>query len=614
MNIVKYINKNNIAILFAGNSGDGIQFIGRQFTDTSVIIGNNVSTFSDFPSEIRSPKDTISGISGFQIHFGNIEINSPGDMCDVLVIMNAASLKKYLKKLKNKGIIIADKSGFTNKKVLLAGYKNEINPLKNIFNHKIYEIDFSLHVNNIVKNFPSEYKNKIKNIFILGFIYSIYQYPIDYTEFFIKKKFEKNINNILNANINALKAGYNFGIKNKINIGYFNFKKNISNNKIRNINGNDAIVLGLISGCKKAGVKLFYSSYPITPASDIFHNLASLKNFKVQIFQAEDEIAAISSAIGASYAGSLGITATSGPGMSLKQEAIGLAVMLEIPLVIINVQRAGPSTGLPTKTEQSDLMQAIYGRNGECPIPILSSHSPSHCFYMAYNAVKIAIEHMTPVILLSEACLANGSESYKFPGISNMPNINIPKFNKKNEKIYYPYLRDNRGVRSWIIPGMKGYQHRIGSLEKENLTGNVSSDPINHELMIKLRQKKIDNIANYFSQNFIDNILLKKTKILLLGWGSTYGVLREACKQLINESYSIYHIHIDYIYPFPIELDKIISSFKKIIIPELNNGQFIKLIRNKYLRNIYPINKIQGIPFTVSEIINEVKKISLIND
>lgn len=605
--MIKLINKNDISILFAGNSGDGIQFIGRQFTDTSVRIGNNVSTFSDFPSEIRSPKDTLSGISGFQIHFGNIEINSPGDMCDVLVLMNAASLKRYLNKLKNKGIIIADKSGFIPKKLLLAGYKNEKNPLKNIFNHKIYEIDFSLHINNICKNISL--KKKIKNLFILGFIYSLYKYPIYYTEQFIKEKFSNNTDNLLKDNINALKYGYNFGLKNKIDIGYF--KQKIYKNIIRNINGNDAIVLGLISGCKKAGVKLFYSSYPITPASDIFHKLVMYKNkyIEVKTFQAEDEIAAISSAIGASYAGCLGITATSGPGMSLKQEAIGLAVMLELPLVIINVQRAGPSTGLPTKTEQSDLMQAIYGRNGECPIPVISSHSPSNCFYMAYNAVKIAIEHMTPVILLSEAYLANGSESHKFPGLSNMPEININNSNKKIKNIYYPYLRDKRGVRSWITPGIKGYEYRIGSLEKENLTGHVSSDPINHELMIKLRQKKIDNISNYLPNQFRN---IKKAKILLLGWGGTYGVIREAWKQLIKESYSISHIHIDYIYPFPIDFDKVISFFKKIIIPELNNGQLIKLIKNK--KNIYSINKIQGLPFSVSEIINAVKKIDLLND
>lgn len=603
---------NNQTILFAGNSGDGIQFIGRLFIDTSVQLGYYVNTLADFPSEIRSPKDTISGISGIQIHISNKEIYSPGDLCDILILMNAAALKKYLTKLKYKGIIIADKSGFTYNKLLSAGYDNGINPLNKIVEHKIYEIDFMLYLNKNLQHFNNKNKNKIKNIFILGFIYALYKYPINYTEKFL----QKFINNqtLYNANIDALKYGYNFGQKDFSNLLSLKLKNTIISKKFITINGNDAIVLGLIAGSQKAKRQLFYSSYPITPASDIFHKLVMYKNLGIKTFQAEDEIAAISSAIGASYTGYIGVTATSGPGMSLKQEALGLAVILELPLVIINVQRAGPSTGLPTKTEQADLMQAIYGRHGECPIPVLSAHSPSHCFYMAYNAIKIAIEYMTPVILLSDAYLAHASESYKFPGLSKMPEIKIPKLtkNKELQKKYYPYHRDERGVRAWITPGMKGYEHIIGSLEKEHLTGKISSDPINHELMIKLRQNKINNLAKDFDQHSLKNI--QPAKILLLGWGSTYGVIHEASIKLLLESYSICHIHIDYLYPFPMNFNKIISSFKKIIIPELNNGQLINLIKNKYIKNVYPINKIQGIPFTVNEIIHAVKEIALLKD
>lgn len=595
--------KNNYIILFCGNSGDGIQFIGKQFTNTSVLVNNNVSTFTDFPTEIRPPKDTISGISGFQINFGNIKIKSEGDLCDILVAMNAASLKKNLIKLKNKGTIIIDNSGFTNKKLILAGYKN--NPLDNIKNHKIDILNIIQHINSMLNLYPNNLKNiKIsKNLFILGYIYKIFNFPTIYTEKYLKHRFINNHNNILDINLISLNNGYKYGIN------YYNFNsKNIKIiKKCKNINGNKAIALGLISASKKSNLDLFYSSYPITPASNIFNILSIYKSFGIKIFQAEDEIAAATSAIGASYAGNIGVMATSGPGMSLIQESLGLAVILELPLVVINVQRAGPSTGIPTKTEQSDLMQALYGRNGESPIPVFSCRSPAHCFHMAFHAVKISIEHMTPVILLSDSYLANGSESYIFPKESDLPIIKIPQYIKKNYKKYHPYCRNNLGVRPWIIPGMKNYEHVIGSLEKDNLTGTVSHDSVNHQIMVKLRQRKINKISNYINNQIFTNINYKNSILLIISWGSTYGVISTAVDKLINKFYPISHIHIDYIYPLPIGFDKILEKFKKILVIELNNGQLSKFLKSYYNINIYSFNKIQGIPFNIDEIIKKIK-------
>lgn len=605
----------NITILFSGNSGDGIQFIGKQFSDTSVFIGNSISTLTDFPSEIRPPRNTLEGLSGFKIHFGNEEIKCTEDYCDVLVVTNAISLKKNLNNLKIGGIIIADNSGFSLRELKIANYSINENPLKTINKYyKIYEYNFLLETNNILKIYKyKDIKNIyiIRSMFMLGFIYHIYSYPTVLTENFIKKKFH-NDKNILNINLKILKYGYAFGVKKNVNNKKLINKKKVGCYKIKNLNGNQAISLGLIYACKKAKIDLFYSGYPITPASDILNILSKYKKFGVKTFQAEDEIAAVTSCIGASYAGNIGVTATSGPGMSLKQEGINLAVILEIPLLIINVQRVGPSTGIPTKTEQSDLMQAIYGRNGESPLPILSAHSPINCFYMAFNAIKIAIEHMTPVILLSESNIANGYESWIPIDINILPEINISNIEIKNKDNndcnYYPYQRNHNNVRPWIKPGTKNHEHIIGSLEKENITGNVSYDPINHENMTKLRQNKIDKISNFIPEQII-NLGEKRAELVILSWGGTYGIIYTATKNLINQGFSVAHIHLDYIYPLPNKLYKLLIGFKKVLIAELNNKQLYYLIRSKFLIDTFFLNKIQGIPFTIQDIIDKVKSI-----
>lgn len=598
-------------ILLSGNSGDGIQFIGKEFTNTSVKLGYYVSTLTDYPAEIRSPNSTIYGISDFQIHFSNQKINCVLDIYDLLFVMNAASLKKNIFKLKKNGIIIADKSGFSIQKIFLAGYKKSNNPLNNIKNiYTIYEIDFENNITNIIKKYSFNQVKKYKNIFILGFIYYIYNFSIIYTKNFLIKKFINNIT-IQNINIELLDAGFNFGIQNNINYKKLCFQQtNQKNYKKININGNKALALGLIAGSNKSKLNLFYSSYPITPASNISNILLK---FNIKVFPAEDEISAITSAIGASYAGNIGVIATSGPGMSLIQESIGLAVILELPLIIINVQRAGPSTGLPTKTEQSDLMQAIYGRHGEAPVPVISARSPSHCFEMAFNAIKIAIEHMTPIILLSDSYLANGSELFNCPILKTLPDIKIPNFNFYKKK-YYPYLRNNISVRPWIIPGIQNYEHTIGSLEKDYKTGLVSYDAHNHQMMTNLRLKKIQKIAEYIPIQNINNKKIKNNNLLLLSWGSTYGVINYAVQILINENYPVSHIHIDYLFPLPMGLNELIIKFKIILVLELNNGQLVNIIRNKYLVNTYSLNKIQGIPFNIYEIIKKVKSLLLNNN
>ncbi|YBU89202.1 MAG: 2-oxoacid:acceptor oxidoreductase subunit alpha [Candidatus Walczuchella monophlebidarum] len=597
-----------VTILFAGNSGDGIQFIGRQFTNTSAFLGNNLSTLSDFPAEIRAPRDTIAGISGFQIHFGSVEITSPGDLYDVLVVMNAAALKKNFPFLKKGGKIIANTMGFTSKSLQLAGYPPDVDPLKELYDYDVYPLDMIGHSHKLLKNFNISQKDKevAKNMFALGFIYWLYSRPLGYTEYCLKQIFKKNTK-LLQANLNVLRAGYNFGeISETFTERFIVKSSNRPSGIYRNVTGNQSITLGLATAAIQAGLNLFYAGYPITPASDLLNYFASYKNLGLKSFQAEDEISAITSAIGASYAGDLGVTGTSGPGMALKQEGLGLAFMLELPLVIINVQRGGPSTGLPTKTEQSDLLQAIYGCHGEVSIPVLAPSSPSRAFTVAFYAAKIAIEHMTPVILLSDGYLANGSELWRFPKTYQLDTI-CPPF-LKNSKNYSPYQRNEMGVRRWVKPGLVGYEHRIGGLEKEDETGNISYDPKNHEKMVKLRQKKIDFIKKKLPKPRIDSG--KKTgKLLILSWGSTYGIVRAAIKILLSEGKSVSHTHLEYIYPLPNGLDTILQNFKKVLIPELNNGQLIHIIRDQFLIDAIPFYKIQGIPFTIFEIVEKVREI-----
>lgn len=584
-----------ITILFAGDSGEGMQFVGNQFTKTSSFIGNDVNTFTEFPAEIRAPKGSISGISGFQINFGSVEISLPGDCYDVLVVMNASALKKYISYIKKKGTIIMNTSGFSIKNLKKGSYPVHFNLLKELSTYTLYPIDILIHSVNIEK-----YKNISKNMFVLGFVCWLYKRTIVYTERFFKKNLKKNTT-LLKANLTALRAGYKFGKQNstkRVKIKY----AGMPSGHYRNIKGNQAIVLGLSAASVQARIGIFYAGYPITPTSDILHYFSKYKNLGVKSFQAEDEIAAITSAIGASYAGYLGVSGTSGPGMALKQEGIGLAFILELPLLIINVQRGGPSTGLPTKTEQSDLFQAIYGRNGETPMPVLAPHSPSHAFEMAFQAAKITIEHMIPVILLSDICLANGSEVWRFPNPSQLSSIN-PLFTK--EKNYFPYKRNERSVRNWGIPGRYFYEHCIGGLEKENNTGNVSYDPKNHEKMIFLRKIKMSFIKDRFPLQTIDSGI-RPGKILLLSWGSTYGVIRGTMKIFIKEKKRVAHSHIDYLSPLPNGLETLFQDFKKIIVFELNGGQLIHIIRDKFLVNVVSFFKIQGRPFTTNEIITEV--------
>lgn len=606
--------KDEVTILFAGDSGDGIQLTGTQFTNTAAFFGNDISTFPNFPAEIRAPQGTLAGVSGFQIHFGSIEINTPGDACDVLVVMNAAALKVNLRQLKTGGIIIANLDGFDPKNLRLAKYPEGINPLtdKSLERFKVITIDVTKMTRECLKESGLSTKeiDRSKNMFVLGFIYWLYNRNLDNSIKFIQEKFAKRPD-LIDANIKVLQAGYNYGETSEEFASRFEIKAaKLERGTYRNIMGNQATALGLIAASQKSGMKLFYGTYPITPASDILHELSRQKNFGVLTFQAEDEIAAITSAIGASFGGNLGVTASSGPGIALKTEAIGLAFMLELPLLIINVQRGGPSTGLPTKTEQADLLQAIYGRNGEAPVPVIAAQSPADCFNAVYEAARIAVEHMTPVFFLSDGYIANGAEPWKFPNAASLkafkPNFAKKEMLKEGEK-FLPYKRDEKLARNWAIPGTPGLEHRIGGIEKENETGNISYDPENHEFMVKLRQEKVDRIADYIPLQKVDNGN-ESGKIAIVGWGSTYGSIKTAVRILRSEGIDVSHIHVRYLNPFPKNLEKLLRSFKTIIVPEINNGQLVKIIRDKYLIDAKPFNKIKGLPFTVKEIVNKVKE------
>lgn len=603
----------DVVIKFAGDSGDGMQLTGSQFTNNTALLGIDLATFPDFPAEIRAPIGTLPGVSGFQLHFSSKRIFTPGDDCDVLVAMNAAALKVNLKNLKKGGRIIANTDGFDARNLRLANYPDGVNPLEDdsLTNYELIKIDVTKLTREALKEFEmgTKEKDRAKNMFVLGFLYWMYNRNMENTINFLTEKFGKK-DTILQSNIKALQAGYNYADTTETFTTRFSVEKaRMAKGNYRNIMGNQALSYGLIAASQKSGLQLFLGSYPITPASDILHELSKHKAFGIKTFQAEDEIAAITSAIGASYGGLLGVTTTSGPGMALKGEAMGLAVMLEIPLLIINVQRGGPSTGLPTKTEQSDLLQAYYGRNGESPMPVISASTPSDCFNTVYEAVRIAVQHMTPVILLSDGFIANGSEPWKFPKSNELHKIEV-KFKTElgdHEEKFQPYLRDEKLVRPWAIPGTAGLEHRVGGIEKQNITGNVSYDPDNHQLMVKIREEKVEKIAQYIPDQKLDNGP-DKGKVLILGWGSTYGAIKSAVNELLQEGYAVAHAHLRYVRPFPKNLGDIIKHYDHILIPEINNGQLIKIIRDKYLVNAKGYNKIMGIPITKGEIIEEVKK------
>ena len=603
-----------VVIKFAGDSGDGMQLTGSQFTNNTALLGIDLATFPDFPAEIRAPQGTLPGVSGYQLRFSSDAIFTPGDACDVLVAMNAAALKVNLKALKQGGIIIANTDGFDSKNLRLANYPDGINPLddNSLDGYELIKMDVTKMTREALKDIVMGMKEKdrAKNMFVLGFLYWMYNREMENTIAFIKEKFGKKPE-IFESNVKALQAGYNFGDTTEtFRTRYTVEKAKMVPGNYRSIMGNQALSYGLIAASQKSGLQIFLGSYPITPASDILHELSRYKNFGIKTFQAEDEIAAITSAIGASYGGLLGITATSGPGMALKAEAMGLAVMLEIPLLIINIQRGGPSTGLPTKTEQSDLLQAYYGRNGECPMPVISASTPSDCFSAVYEAIRISVQHMTPVIFLSDGYIANGAEPWKYPTTADLQEIKTSFASLSNvdeNGKYQPYQRDEKLVRPWAIPGTAGLEHRVGGLEKQDITGNISYDSENHQHMVKTRQAKVDRIADYIPQQKLDSGP-DKGKVLVLGWGSTYGTIKSAVKELQAEGHAVSHAHLRYVRPFPKNLGDILKNFDHVLIPEINNGQLIKIIRDVYFTDAKGYHKIMGVPITKGELIDIIKQ------
>jgi len=603
----------DIVIKFAGDSGDGMQLTGSQFTNNTALLGIDLATFPDFPAEIRAPQGTIPGVSGYQLRFSSDAIYTPGDLCDVLVAMNAAALKTNLNAIKKGGKIIANMDGFDSKNLRLANYPEGINPIEDgsLEGFDLIKMDVTKMTREALKEITlgTKEKDRAKNMFVLGFLYWMYNRNMESTLNFLQEKFGKK-DDILNSNIKALQAGYNYGDTTEtFTTRYTVEKAKMKPGTYRSIMGNQALSMGLVAAAEKSGLPLFLGSYPITPASDILHDLSRMKNFNVKTFQAEDEIAGITSAIGAAYGGALAVTTTSGPGLALKGEAIGLAVMLEIPLIIIDVQRGGPSTGLPTKTEQSDLLQAYYGRNGECPMPIVSASTPSDCFSAVFEAARISIEHMVPVMFLSDGYIANGAEPWMFPKAEDLPNINVNfKTGLAEDEIkFHPYKRDEKLARPWAVPGTKGLEHRIGGLEKQDITGNVNYEPDNHEHMVKTRQAKVDLIANYIPDQHIDTGATKG-KVLVLGWGSTFGSIKSAVIELIQEGHQVSHAHLRYLRPFPKNLGEILSGFDTVLIPEINNGQLIKIIRDVFFVDAKGYNKIKGTPITKGELTEEIKK------
>ena len=598
-----------VIIKFAGDSGDGMQLTGTQFTNTAALFGNDLSTFPDFPAEIRAPQGTLAGVSGYQLHFGSVNIYTPGDKCDVLVAMNAAALKANLKNLKEGGIIIANSDGFDPKNLRLANYPDGKSPLEDDslgkFNVITMDVTKMTRAALVDSGLGTKEIDRAKNMFVLGFLYWMYNRSLDITIKFLEDKFGKKPA-ILDANLKVLRAGSNYGDTTEtFRTRYQVQPAKMATGSYRNIMGNQATAIGLVAASHQAGIPLFVGTYPITPASDILHELSKHKSFGVKTFQAEDEIAGICTAIGASFGGSLAVTTSSGPGIALKGEAMGLAIMLEIPLVVINVQRRGPSTGLPTKTEQSDLLQALYGRNGEAPMPVIAAYSPGNCFYTAFEACRIALEHMTPVMMLSDGYIANGAEPWQYPTSADLKKIDVKFATEKNGEHFLPYKRDEKLSRPWALPGTKGLEHRIGGLEKQHETGNISYDSDNHQFMVRMRESKVEKIADYIPQQTLDSGP-EKGKLLVVGWGSTYGAIKTACKMARSEGYDVAHAQITYLKPFPKNLGEMLFNYDKVLIPEMNTGQLLKVLRDKYFVPAIGLNKIMGIPFSAGEIKDKI--------
>ena len=597
-------------IRFAGDSGDGMQLTGGRFTETTAIVGNDLSTLPDFPAEIRAPAGSLAGVSAFQIKFSSKDIHTPGDKPDVLVAMNPAALRVHQKEIIPGGTIIVNRDAFTKKNLTFAKY--ETNPLDDGSLDDYFTV-IPIEMNKMVTaacegvDLSPKFVGRTKNLFALGVLFYMYDRPLEATKNWLKKKF-KGKDAIIEANTKALDAGYNYGDTTELFTTRFKVEKaQLPKGKYRNMNGNLATSLGLLAASENSGLNLFYGGYPITPASDILHTLASWKHFGVQTFQAEDEIAGIMSIIGASFAGKLAVTATSGPGIALKGEAMGLAVITELPMVIINVQRGGPSTGLPTKTEQSDLNQALYGRNGEAPMPIVAPATPGDCFYTAYEACRIAIKYMTPVFYLSDGYLANGSEPWKIPDVKTLNPIDADFAEKTNANgEFHPYKRDEKTLaRPWALPGTPGLEHRLGGIEKEENTGHVNYDPDNHHRMTEIRQEKVNRVRDSIGKT--DLYGDSSGDLLVLAWGGTYGACRSATETMRDEGLKVSHAHLRWVNPFPKDLGEIIIQFKKVLIPEINMGQLIKLIRSEFLVDAKGLNLVRGRPIGASVIIEKAK-------
>ena len=591
----------SVTIRFAGDSGDGIQLTGMQFTTSTALAGNDLSTLPDYPAEIRAPVGTLPGVSGYQIHFSSREVLTPGDAPDVLVAMNPAALKANIKDLKKGGILIANVDSFTPQNLTKVSY--EKNPLEDgsLSDFRVIKVDLSRMTGNALSglSLTKVQVERCKNFFALGMMYWLYDRPMDGTLKWIESKFKKTPL-LIDANKKALLAGNAYAETAEIFGFHYRVRKaSLAPGLYRNITGNEATALGFIAASQASGLELWYGSYPITPASDVLHELSKHKAFGVKTFQAEDEIAAIGSAIGASFGGRLAVTGTSGPGIALKSEAIGLAVMTELPVVILDVQRGGPSTGLPTKTEQADLLQCLYGRNGESPVPVIAASTPSDCFDATLEACRIAIKYMTPVFLLTDGYLANGSEPWKIPSVSDIKKFVMPSLPAKDQ--FKPYLRDEKTLaRPWAAPGLAGYEHRIGGIEKQEVTGNVSYDPENHEKMVRLRAAKVNKISQEIPQTQV--LGSPKGKVLVIGWGSTFGAISAAVKNLQARKESVSAIHLRYLNPLPSDLGDLLAGFEKVVVAEMNLGQLLKVIRAKFAIPAMGLNKVKGQPFKIAEI------------
>ena len=597
-----------VVIRFCGDSGDGMQLVGSQMTNVSATFGNDVSTLPDYPAEIRAPAGSLAGVSGFQLSFSDHDIFTPGDEVDTLVAMNPAAFRMNLSDLKRGGTLIVNEDAFDKANVAKAGYR--VNPLddeSSLSSYRLHKVPMTRLTRDAVEGLglsPRE-ADRCRNFFALGLVFWLYDRDPKPTEDWVRDKFKKSPQ-IVEANLRALKAGTSYGIATEtFTVHYRVAPAKLAPGRYRKITGNEATAFGLATAAKLANKTLFFGGYPITPASDILHVLSTMKRFGVKTFQAEDEIAAMSSVVGAAFAGNLAVTATSGPGICLKGEAMGLGLMTELPMVIVDVQRGGPSTGLPTKTEQSDLLLVMFGRNGDSLLPVLAAASPADCFQMAQEAMRIAVEFMVPVILLSDGYIANGAEPWRIPEMSELKPIVVKHATEPNQDgEFLPYLRDEKLARAWAVPGTPGLEHRVGGLEKSDGTGNVDYSPTNHHYMVNLRSKKVADIANYIPEQ--DYVGVDSGKLLVLSWGGTYGAVRTAVHECLKQGKSVAHAHLRYLNPFPRNLGELISRYERVLIPELNTGQLRFMIRARFLANAVGLNKIQGKPFLVSEVIESI--------